>query len=70
MKKAIIEGMCCKGCAEEVKHIFKNIYGISNVEVSLDENTVIYEGFVSKRVIEEALQDTNYKLKSIEKVEK
>ncbi len=70
MKKAIIEGMCCKGCAEEVKHILKNIYGISNVEVSLEENTVIYEGYVSKRVIEEALHDTNYKLKSIEKVEK
>jgi len=36
----------------------------------LDENTVIYNGFVSKRVIEDALLDTNYKLKSIEKIEK
>ncbi|MBN2877822.1 MAG: heavy-metal-associated domain-containing protein [Bacilli bacterium] len=67
MKRAIIEGMCCKGCAEEVKHIFQNIYGVSNVSVSLDKESVSYEGFVSKRVIEEALQGTNYKLIAIEK---
>ncbi len=70
MKKAIIEGMCCKGCAEEVKHIFKNIYGISNVSVSLDEKSVVYEGYVSKRVIEEALKKTSYKLIDIEKISK
>ncbi len=70
MKKAIVEGMCCKGCAEEVKHIFTNIYGISNVSVSLDDETVTYEGFVSKRVIEDALKGTSYKLKGIERVMK
>ena len=70
MKKAIVEGMCCKGCAEEVKHIFQNIYGVSNVQVQKDDDAVTYEGFVSKRVIEEALQDTSYKLKSIQKITK
>lgn len=70
MKKAIVEGMCCKGCAEEVKHIFQNIYGVSNVQVIKDEDTVTYNGFVSKRVIEEALEETSYKLKSIQKVTK
>lgn len=70
MKKAIVEGMCCAGCAEEVKHIFQNIYGVSNVEVSIDKDSVTYEGFVSKRVIEEALQGTNYTLKGLEKIEK
>lgn len=67
MKRAIIEGMCCKGCAEEVKHIFESIYGVSNVSVSLDQQSVLYNGFVSKRVIEEALQGTNYKLIALEK---
>ena len=70
MKKAIVEGMCCNGCAEEVKHIFENIYGISNVSVEKDEDTVTYEGYVSKRVIEEALQNTSYKLISIQKAQK
>jgi len=70
MKKAIVEGMCCKGCAEEVKHIFQNIYGVSNVQVNKDEDTVTYNGFVSKRVIEEALEETSYKLKSIQKITK
>ncbi len=68
MKKAKIKGMCCDGCAEEVKHIFKNLYGVSNVIVSREEETVEYEGFISKRVIEEALKGTSYSLIEIEKV--
>jgi len=70
MKRAFLEGMCCAGCAEEVKHIFTNIYGVSNVKVSLDNNSVTYEGFISKRVIEDALKGTSYTLQSIEKVVK
>jgi|AntAceMinimDraft_18_1070375.scaffolds.fasta_scaffold04928_3 copper chaperone CopZ len=70
MKKAIIDGMCCKGCANEVKHIFENIYGVNNVEISEDRTYVIYEGFVSKRIVQEALINTNYKLVNIEKFEK
>ena len=68
MKKAIIENICCEGCAEQVKHIFENIYGISNVEVSIDESSVTYKGYVSKRIIEGALKGTNYKLVKIEKI--
>jgi copper chaperone CopZ len=60
--------MCCEGCANEVKHIFENIYGISHVEVSVDDSSVTYEGYVSKRIIEEALRGTNYKLVKIEKI--
>lgn len=70
MKKAIIEGMCCKGCANEVKHIFESIYGISNVQVSQDKNYVTFDGYVSDRIISEALENTHYKLVLIEKVEK
>ncbi len=68
MKKAKVDGMCCDGCAQEVKHIFENIYGISTVSVSIDQSSVLYEGYVSKRIIEEALEGTNYKLIEIEKL--
>ncbi len=68
MKKAVIENMCCEGCAEEVRHIFEDIYGIVNVKVSVDDSSVTYEGYVSKRVIEGALRGTNYKLVTIEKL--
>jgi copper chaperone CopZ len=70
MKKAIIDGMCCKGCANEVKHIFENIYGVKNVEISEDRTYLTYEGFVSKRIVQEALTNTSYKLVEIEKYEK
>ncbi len=70
MKRAFIEGMCCKGCANEVKHIFEKIYGVSNVSVSEDDSSVQYDGYISKRVIEESLKGTNYKLIRIEKIEK
>ncbi len=68
MKRAKIEGMCCTGCAQEVKNIFENIYGISNVSVAVDKSSVVYEGYVSKRIIEEALEGTNYNLTEIEKL--
>ncbi len=68
MKKAIVDGICCEGCAEEIKHIFVNIYGVSNVSVSVDDCAVTYDGYVSKRIIEEALQGTHYKLKEVEKI--
>ncbi|MBI9009620.1 MAG: heavy-metal-associated domain-containing protein [Tenericutes bacterium] len=70
MKKAIIDGMCCKGCANEVKNIFEHIYGVSNVKISDDNSFVTYEGYVSKRIVQEALAKTNYELVKIEKFEK
>lgn len=69
MKKVKIDGMCCKGCANEVKHIFENLYGVSNVQVSKDRSYITFEGYVSKRVIEEALANTNYKLVKIERIQ-
>ncbi|XFA98486.1 cation transporter [Candidatus Izemoplasma sp. B36] len=68
MKKAIVENICCEGCAEHVKHIFENIYGIKDVKVSVDDSSVTYHGYISKRIIETALEGTNYKLIRIEKI--
>jgi len=67
MKKAIIEGMCCPGCAKDVKNILTGIFGITNVEVSLEGGYALFEGFVSKEVIAEALAPEGYKLIRIEK---
>ncbi len=70
MKKAFIEGICCKGCAKEVQHIFENIYGVSNVVVEVDDGYVQFDGHVSERVIVQALEGTDYVLTKIEKVSK
>jgi len=65
MKTVYIKGICCKGCAKELEGIFKNIYGVSKVEVSADDCTVKYEGYVSKKVILEALEGTKYEIDKI-----
>jgi len=68
MKKAMIEGMCCAGCANDIKYILSNIYGISNVSVSFEEGYAIFDGFVSKDIIASALSDEGYRLIDIEKI--
>ncbi|MFA7076003.1 MAG: heavy-metal-associated domain-containing protein [Candidatus Izemoplasmatales bacterium] len=65
MKTIFIKGICCKGCAKELEGIFKKIYGISDVKVSVENCTVTYEGYVSKRVIQEALEGTKYEIENI-----
>jgi copper chaperone CopZ len=67
MKKAIIEGMCCEGCACDVKSVLAGIYGITNVTVSLAEGFATFDGFVSKDVIAAALAEEGYRLVGIEK---
>ena len=69
MKKAIIDGMCCEGCARDIEHIFSKIYGVSNVSVSLEGCYVLFDGFVSKDLIHAALAEEGYRLLSIERVE-
>ncbi len=68
MKKAIIEGMCCEGCARDVKTVLDAIYGLSNVKVSLAEGYATFDGFVSKEVIAVALSEDGYRLVDIVKV--
>lgn len=62
MKKILIKGVCCKGCKKELEGIFSNIYGVKNVSVSMDDCSISYEGYVSKRVIEQALKGTDYEV--------
>lgn len=69
MKKALIDGICCEGCARDIEHIFSKIYGVSNVSVSVDGCYVLFDGFVSKDLIQAALAEEGYRLLSIERVE-
>jgi copper chaperone CopZ len=65
MKTVYIKGICCKGCAKELEGIFENIYGISNVKVSTEDCAVTYDGYISEKVILEALEGTEYKVEKI-----
>ncbi len=62
MKKIIIEGMNCQGCANDVSHILSGIYGLSNITVSFKEGYAMFEGFVSKEIIANALGQHGYRL--------
>lgn len=67
MKKAIIENICCEGCAKDVKHVLENIYGVSSVSVSCEGGYALFDGFVSTEVIKTALADEGYHLVDIVK---
>lgn len=68
MKKARIEGICCEGCARDVKHLMESIYGISNVTVNVEEGSVSFDGFVSQKVIEATLEKEGYHVIEIIKI--
>jgi copper chaperone CopZ len=67
MKKAIIQGMCCPGCAKDVKAVLSGIYGISNVQVFLEQGYALFDGYVSKEVIAATLEREGYHLVDIVK---
>lgn len=68
MKKALIEGMCCEGCARDVKNVLSALYGITNVKVDLASGCATFDGFVSKDVIAATLATEGYRLVSLEKI--
>lgn len=67
VKKAIINGMCCDGCTRDVKAVLSKIYGITVIEVSLAGGYALFEGFVSKDIIADALSEEGYRLIDIVK---
>jgi copper chaperone CopZ len=62
MRKIIIKGICCRGCKKQLESIFNQIYGIKNVIVSQEDCSVSYDGYVSKRIIEQALKGTDFEI--------
>lgn len=57
-----IEGVKCGGCVTAVKDKLSKLYNVDNVEVNIQEKTVIVEGIASKEELQAALEGTNFKI--------
>lgn len=57
-----IEGVKCGGCVATVKEKLSKLDNVDNVEVDIQEKTVVVEGEVSKEDLQAALEGTNYKI--------
>jgi copper ion binding protein len=68
MKKIInIEGMSCGHCVKRVENALKEIDGIKEVEVILEENKAIIEfnGQMEDKTLIDAIDDAGYTVVSI-----
>ena len=57
-----IEGVKCGGCVATVKEKLSKLDNVDNVEINIQEKTVVVEGEVSKEDLQAALEGTNYKI--------
>ena len=57
-----IEGVKCGGCVAAVKERLSKLGNVDNIEVNIQEKTVVVEGEVSKEDLQAALEGTNYKI--------
>ena len=57
-----IEGVKCSGCVATVKERLSKLDNVDNIEVNIQEKTVVVEGTASKEELQAALSDTNYKI--------
>ena len=57
-----IEGVKCSGCVAAVKERLSKLDNVDNIEVNIQEKTVVVEGEVSKEDLQAALEGTNYKI--------
>ena len=57
-----IEGVKCGGCVAAVKEKLSKLGNVDNIEVNIQEKTVVVEGEVSKEDLQAALEGTNYKI--------
>ena len=60
--KYSIEGVKCGGCVAAVKERLSKLDNVDNIEVNIQEKTVVVEGEVSKEDLQAALEGTNYKI--------
>ncbi|MEZ7727939.1 heavy metal-associated domain-containing protein [Gemella sp. 27098_8_155] len=61
-KEYSIEGVKCGGCVAAVKEKLSKLDNVDNIEVNIQEKTVVVEGEVSKEDLQAALEGTNYKI--------
>ena len=57
-----IEGVKCGGCVAAVKEKLSKLDNVDNIEVNIQEKTIVVEGEVSKEDLQAALEGTNYKI--------
>ena len=57
-----IEGVKCGGCVAAVKEKLSKLDNVDNIEVNIQEKTVVVEGEVSKEDLQAALVETNFKI--------
>ena len=57
-----IEGVKCGGCVATVKEKLSKLDNVDNIEINIQEKTVVVEGEVSKEDLQAALEGTNYKI--------
>ena len=57
-----IEGVKCGGCVAAVKEKLSKLDNVDNIEVNIQEKTVVVEGGVSKEDLQAALEGTNFKI--------
>lgn len=57
-----IEGVKCGGCVATVKEKLSKLDNVDNIEVNIQEKTVVVEGEVSKEDLQAALEGTNFKI--------
>ena len=57
-----IEGVKCGGCVAAVKEKLSKLDNVDNIEVNIQEKTVVVEGEVSKEDLQAVLEGTNFKI--------
>ena len=57
-----IEGVKCSGCVATVKEKLSKLDNVDNIEVNIQEKTVVVEGEASKEDLQAALEGTNFKI--------
>ena len=57
-----IEGVKCGGCVAAVKEKLSKLDNVDNIEVNIQEKTVLVDGEVSKEDLQAALEGTNFKI--------
>ena len=57
-----IEGVKCGGCVATVKERLSKLDNVDNVEINIQEKSIVVEGNASKEELQAALVDTNFKI--------
>ena len=57
-----IEGVKCGGCVAAVKEKLSKLDNVDNVEINIQEKTIVVEGVASKEDLQTALVETNFKI--------